>query len=274
MHIVVNEELKAYIDPLSADEYEALERSLLAEGCRDALVLWGDTLVDGHNRYGICRKHDIPFNTVQHDRFQSIDDVHLWMIEQHLGRRSVSDFQRGVLALRKREILAERRARAAANGGEDAPDVPFDTEGAQPAMAKPARVNPNDSRKEIAREARISSNQVGMIEKIRKEAAPEVVAAVKAGSLSISAAAAVATLPEDEQRAAATGGDAELKQAAKRVRESKRKPREKPSDDVLALREQVADLEAENRNLRREIDTLRARLGESVAVDNDEEPAE
>jgi hypothetical protein len=40
-----------------------------------------------------------------------MDDVHLWMIDQHLGRRSVSDFQRGVLALRKREIIAERRAR-------------------------------------------------------------------------------------------------------------------------------------------------------------------
>ncbi len=61
MDIVVNEELKAYIDPLTPDEHEALERSLLAEGCRDALVLWGDILVDGHNRYGICRKHDLPF---------------------------------------------------------------------------------------------------------------------------------------------------------------------------------------------------------------------
>jgi len=268
MHIVVNEELKAYIDPLTPDEYESLERSLLAEGCRDALVLWGDTLVDGHNRYGICRKHDIPFQTVQNERFRSIDDVHLWMIEQHLGRRSVSDFQRGVLALRKREILAERRAQLAES------DVPFDTTDAHPAAPRPPKVAPADSRKDIAREARISSNQVGMIEKIRKEAAPEVVAAVKSGALSISAAAAVASLPEDEQRAAATGGDDELKQAAKRVRESKRKPREKPSDDVLALREQVADLEAENRNLRREIDSLRARLGESVPEDADEAIAE
>jgi hypothetical protein len=25
------------------------------------LVLWGDMLVDGHNRYGICRKHGLPF---------------------------------------------------------------------------------------------------------------------------------------------------------------------------------------------------------------------
>jgi len=270
MHIVVNEELKAYIDPLTPDEYEALERSLLAEGCRDALVLWGDTLVDGHNRYGICRKHDIPFKTVQNERFQSLDDVHLWMIEQHLGRRSVSDFQRGVLALRKREILAERRARAAAaaaEGGEAAPDVPFDTAGAQPAPSKAARPAATETRKEIAREARISSNQVGMIEKIRKEAAPEVVAAVKSGTLSISAAAAVASLPAEEQKAAASAGDAELKEAAKRVRESKRKPREKPTDEVKALREQVAELEAENRNLRREIDALRARLGEATPED-------
>ena len=114
MNIVVNEELKAYIDPLTPEEHDALERSILAEGCRDALVLWGDVLVDGHNRYGICQKHGLPFQTVQNTRFQSMEDVHLWMIDQHLGRRSVSDFQRGVLALRKREIVAERRARAAA----------------------------------------------------------------------------------------------------------------------------------------------------------------
>ena len=109
MDIIVNEELKAYIDPLTQDEHDALERSLLAEGCRDALVLWGNVLIDGHNRYGICSKHGIPFNTVQNTRFKSMDDVHLWMIEQHLGRRSVSDYQRGVLALRKRDILETRR---------------------------------------------------------------------------------------------------------------------------------------------------------------------
>ena len=80
MNIVVNEELKAYIDPLTPDEYDALERSILAEGCRDALVLWGDLLVDGHNRYGICHKHGLPFQTVQSKLFQTMEDVHLWMI--------------------------------------------------------------------------------------------------------------------------------------------------------------------------------------------------
>ena len=56
MDIVVNEELKAYIDPLTEEAHDALERSLLAAGCRDALVLWGDVLVDGHNRFSICRR--------------------------------------------------------------------------------------------------------------------------------------------------------------------------------------------------------------------------
>ena len=178
MNIVVLEELKAYIEPLTPDEHDALERSLLAEGCRDALVLWGDILVDGHNRYGICQKHGLPFQTVQNPRFQSMEDVHLWMIDQHLGRRSLSDFQRGVLALRKREIVAQRRARAKTEGSpavaatDDSPHPGIEQAAALAAVLQP---KPLQSREDIARAARLSSSQVGMIEKIQKQAAPEVV---------------------------------------------------------------------------------------------------
>jgi hypothetical protein len=285
MNIVVKEDLKAYIDPLTTDEYAALERSLLAEGCRDALVLWGEILVDGHNRYGICQKHGLPFQTVQNTRFQSLQDVHLWMIDQHLGRRSVSDFQRGVLALRKREILAERCSRAAApcaapadgadaataDTREDAApwaDAPAATAGAH-AEPMPAPL----SRAELARAARLSNSQVVQIEKIQKQATAEVVQAVKSGAISINAAAAVASLPEDEQRAAARAGKDELKQAAKRVHASKRKPRQTPAtehgghgdaaqDDteLVALRLRVTELDAENQALRQEVATLRAQL--------------
>ncbi|MDR6152382.1 putative membrane protein YkoI [Acidovorax delafieldii] len=275
MNIVVNEELKAYIEPLTPDEHDALERSILTEGCRDALVLWGDVLVDGHNRYGICQKHGLPFQTVQNPRFQSMEDVHLWMIDQHLGRRSVSDFQRGVLALRKREIMAERKARAA-TGTETAEATPA-ADVPEAAAALPAP-DPLNSREAIAKAARLSSSQVVMIEKIQKQAAPELVAAVKSGTISINAAAAVATLPAEEQVAAAVAGKDELKQAAKRVRElNKRKPREEaPSDDkahaepasstegntdeLQALRLRVAELTAENTELRRQVAQLQAAL--------------
>ena len=272
MDIVVLEELKAYIDPLTADEYEALERSLLAEGCRDALVLWNDILVDGHNRYGICRKHGLPFNTVQNTRFQSMDDVHLWMIEQHLGRRSVSDYQRGVLALRKRAILGARQKAqrdAGSNSGmatsAAAPDD--DADARPPWDDMPVAV----SRAELAREAKLSSNQVSMIERIHAQATPEVVEALKSGAISISAAAAVASLPEDEQRSAAQAGKAELRQAAKRVRDARKRTRPEGADgaeaahdehpaDAKALRRRVDELERENAQLRGQVETLQNQL--------------
>ena len=271
MHIVVNEELKAYIDPLTPDEHAALERSILAEGCRDALVLWGDVLVDGHNRYGICQKHGVPFQTVQNTRFGSMEDVQLWMIEQHLGRRSVSDFQRGVLALRQKDIVAERRARAVASSTEASS---ADADAATPASESAATRAPLSGREAIAKAARLSSSQVVMIEKIQKQAAPEVVAAVKSGSISINAAAAVASLPAEEQVAAAHGGTDELKQAAKRVREAKRKPKpsaeasandsatEEAPDALLALQQRVAELTAENTELRQQLAQLQAQLAD------------
>ncbi|SHM61202.1 plasmid replication/partition related protein [Rhizobacter sp. OV335] len=266
MDLVVNEELKAYIDPLTPDEHDALERSILAEGCRDALVLWGDMLVDGHNRYGICRQHGLPFQTVQSTRFQSMEDVHLWMIDQHLGRRSLSDYQRGVLALRKREIVAGQRARRLAEPAEGAPSTPA---GQAPTL---------DTREALAKAARISSNQVVLIEKIRKQAAPELVEAIKAGTISINAAAAVSSLPAAEQVAAAAAGKDELKQAAKRARDSRRRaPADEgtaeaqpqaqsqeastnSADTVDALRQRVTVLTAENAALKLKIADLHAQL--------------
>jgi hypothetical protein len=266
MNITVLEELKAYIDPLTPDEHAALERSILTEGCRDALVLWGDVLVDGHNRYGICQKHSLPFQTVQNTLFQSMEDVHLWMIDQHLGRRSLSDFQRGVLALRKREILAERRASAAADQPEA--DTPETTSASAESTSTSAStgVNPLKSRSDIAKAARLSSSQVLNIEKIQKQAAPELVAAVKAGTISINAAAVVATLPAEEQKNAALGGKDELKQAAKRVREVTRKPAKEEAlsadessiEEVRQLQQRVAELTAENAALRQQLAQLQA----------------
>ncbi|WP_188795300.1 plasmid replication/partition related protein [Dyella nitratireducens] len=275
MDIVVNEELKAYIDPLTPEEHESLERSLLAEGCRDALVLWGSVLVDGHNRYGICQKHGLPFQTVQNPRFQSIEDVHLWMIDQHLGRRSVSDFQRGILALRKREILAQRSATQTPTGPVPITEHESEADAADtsPAPATAPAERP-PSREALAREAKLSGNQVALIEKIQKQAAPEVIAAVRSGKISINAAATVSSLPEEEQREAALAGSKELKEVAKRVRDAKRKPREVAAkepvtppletdvdeavDELTQLRRQVAELQEENAALRKELADLRA----------------
>ena len=107
-------------------------------------------------------KELISFNTVQNKTFQSLDDVHLWMIDNHLGRRSVSDFQRGVLALRKREIVSARLAQEKAQQ----PSVAAD-EAEVTAQSTP---QPVLTRQAAARAARVSSATLGQIEKIQKTA--------------------------------------------------------------------------------------------------------
>ncbi|VVE17013.1 hypothetical protein [Pandoraea anhela] len=289
MTVQINEELKAYIDPLTPDEYAALEQSLLTEGCRDALVLWGDVLVDGHNRYEICRKHDIEFRTVQNTAFQSMDDVHLWMIDNHLGRRSVSDYQRGVLALRKKTILEAREISPAPSAQVQAPETPpAVSDASAPEGAKssiPAHTMAL-TRAALARAARLSSNTLGQIEQIHNAAAPELVDAVKRGEVSINAAAAVSTLPQAAQVAAVVAGKQELRELARSVRETRPvKPRKKkedaiveeddgtppwdmsadPSDELTRLSRELKAMTAERDALKKKVAHLTIALAEARA---------
>lgn len=261
MNILINNALRDTIDPLTTNEYLALERSLLTEGCRDALVLWGETLIDGHNRYRICQKHGIPFQTTQNERFQNIEDVQLWLIDNHLARRSVSGFQRGVLALRKKEIVSARR--------KDKGDKKSDSQASAEQVHDPVSV---DSRDEIAKLAGISKPAVAQIEKIRKTASPELVDAVRAGTISINAAATIASLPNAEQVAAVAGGKKELQQAARQVRQMRAPAAPKLSlengeeaPEVAArpisnLQEEVTALRSENLALKEKIAELSAQL--------------
>ncbi|MBV6323351.1 hypothetical protein [Duganella violaceipulchra] len=273
MQIKINDVLRAYIEPLTEAEYAALERSILVEGCRDALVLWEDVLVDGHNRYQICQQHGIPFKVTENTSFRSLDDVKLWMIDNNLGRRSISDYQRGVLALRKKEIVTARVVELAAQAAaEDAAIAP--PEGEEPKV-KPAAM-PLTSREDIARAARLSSATISQIEKIQKTATPELVEAVRSGTISINAAATVASLPEADQVAAVAGGKKELQKAAKEVRDLRAASRPakeakegggeygRPLTEVDELRAENASLKEKNAALRAEITALQLRISELV----------
>lgn len=90
--IHIDTEFKNLIPPLTAEEYAGLETSILEEGCRDALIVWGDILIDGHNRYEICTRHNIPFETTEMF-FASRDDAKLWMMKNQLARRNLTEAQ-------------------------------------------------------------------------------------------------------------------------------------------------------------------------------------
>ena len=95
----IDAEFRDLISPLDSAEYEQLEANIKQEGCRDAIVLWGEILIDGHHRYRICTENGISFKTVQKD-FETRDDVKAWIIRNQWGRRNLTAYQRALLALK------------------------------------------------------------------------------------------------------------------------------------------------------------------------------
>lgn len=92
----IDPQFKILIRSLHKREYLQLEENLLADGCRDPLIVWNGFLVDGHNRYEICTQHQIPFSIVEMD-FSCREEAVAWICSNQLGRRNISEETRKFL---------------------------------------------------------------------------------------------------------------------------------------------------------------------------------
>lgn len=106
----VDEEFKRLIPPLTDEERAALEQSLLERGCDDPLWVWRDrgglVLLDGHNRYEICKAHELPYEQKEVE-LADRDAAIAWIVDRQLARRNVSDEARSYL--RGKRYLLDRR---------------------------------------------------------------------------------------------------------------------------------------------------------------------
>ena len=87
--MIIDPEFKALIPPLAPEELAQLEANIIADGCRDPLVTWRGILIDGHNRFAICSKHGLEFQTVERE-LPDREAVMDWMDANQLGRRNLS----------------------------------------------------------------------------------------------------------------------------------------------------------------------------------------
>lgn len=106
MKLTIDSEFRTLIPPLTADEFSQLEANCLENGIQDSLKTWDGILIDGHNRYEIAEKHGLEYKTEEME-FSSRDDVKLWIIKNQLGRRNLSTYDRSVLALKLKPVIAE-----------------------------------------------------------------------------------------------------------------------------------------------------------------------
>jgi hypothetical protein len=90
--IIIDEEFKAILPALDRETYAMLEESLLSHGCMNPLVLWNGVLIDGHNRYEICKRHKIRFQTIDKE-FGSREEALIWIITTQVARRNLSPMQ-------------------------------------------------------------------------------------------------------------------------------------------------------------------------------------
>ena len=147
----IKKEYKTLIPPLSPEEYQYLEENILKDGVREPLVVWGDILIDGHNRYEICQKHGITYKTVNKD-FESDEEAERWIILNQFGRRNLTKFQRSELALKLKPMLAaqakERQKIYCGNQYDKKSGLPQNS----------AKVQKGETREDIAKIAGVSNN--------------------------------------------------------------------------------------------------------------------
>lgn len=80
----IDPEFRRLSVPLSPEEENRLENSLLREGCREPIAVWHGCILDGHKRYEICSYEEMEYETVEMN-FATKDDALLWVCKNHLA---------------------------------------------------------------------------------------------------------------------------------------------------------------------------------------------
>lgn len=218
-HITINPAFQNLLPALTAEEFSSLEEQIIADGCREPLVLWpqkdgSSVLVDGHNRYKICTEHELAYAKIDH-KFDSEDEAKVWIIEDSFGRRNLNDYQRGKLVLMRKAIVAKQaKERQVAAGGDTrkkalVPNL---------AQAEPC----GKTRDTLAKLAKVSHGTICNVEAVEENGIPELKQAAEAGRIKVEPAARISRLEPAQQRELVAIDDAPARRM--RLRQLEMKP--------------------------------------------------
>lgn len=89
--LVIDEKFSRLNPPLTRKARRMLEASISHDGCVAPLVVWKEKgiLLDGHNRYRICHRLNIPFTVIEKS-FPNRQEALSFVAVLQLGRRNVS----------------------------------------------------------------------------------------------------------------------------------------------------------------------------------------
>jgi site-specific DNA-methyltransferase (adenine-specific) len=173
----IDAEFAALIPPLTEDEQRQLEANLVADGCCDPLVIWQKEglLLDGHNRYRICREHNIGF-AVRRIDLPDRDAAKVWVIRNQFGRRNLTPYQRAELALKLEPLIAAKAKNGMRAGGGSGPS------------GRQKSAHPTKTRDKLAADAGVSHDTIAKAKFLRDNADDRTKERLRKGEVSVHAA--------------------------------------------------------------------------------------
>lgn len=107
----IDPEFRDLLPPPTNEEYKQLEKNILENGFDKhfPIMEWHGYIADGHNRFSICKKHNIE-PVIGTLAFETKEEVIEWMFDIQLGRRNLSSFQR-IAVVEKKRAYYEKKAK-------------------------------------------------------------------------------------------------------------------------------------------------------------------
>ena len=183
------------------DEYQALLDDIDANGQREPIVLYEGKILDGRNRYRVCK--DLLIEPMR-EEFTG-DDALGYVLSLNLYRRQLTIAQRALIAA---ELSSLRGSSA----------ITVDLEKAAGQELEAAKMAIEQAAKVLG----ISPRSVSSACKVVRNGTQELLDAVKAGEVSVSAAEQVAKLQKETQQELCSRGPRAIRKAAKDMREEGR----------------------------------------------------
>ena len=154
---VVLPEMEQLLPPLSVEQFSALERDVLENGCYAPIIVNESMeIVDGHNRFRICEKHGLPFKMMVFS-FADLLEAKQWAVETQRNRRNLSMWELGQIALKLKPDL---ELAAKSNQG-----LRTDL-----SVNSPKGYAPTDTRKEMALAVGVGEQSMGRIAHLTENA--------------------------------------------------------------------------------------------------------
>lgn len=199
MELKIDTDFENCLPMLSKEEYNELEKNICKNGILSPILIWDRTIVDGHNRYKICKAHRIENIPTKEMDFSSKSEAIEWILRNQLGRRNLTDFQRNKVALKYEEVIAEQmRERQVERGRQQAEFLNHSkSRPNEPLLEKSSK------RKELAKIAGTSEGSIQRSKIILEKGTPEQIERAEKGGRGNSMSAIVKEI-EMEQKGVET----------------------------------------------------------------------